>query len=592
MKKKVSLLLCAFLLLLLALPAQAAEFDETYYRFNDFAGVVTEEQEKTLSEKAIGKIEELKTDFPVTVVDALPEDDDLIDYADRFYKKNQFGYGENLSGILLALDLNKKEFKIRYYGDAENISEEARSGLSALFIADCRDDTLSYYELFDRYYDNVFALAAAALPETVDKSDKADGMPYWYPDVTAGFRDFHGKNLPAVVDDAEIFTPEQIETLTQKILKMRSDYGVSYVAFTDDDNHGLLPEEYSSDFLHFHGYGVGDGYGAVVFYLSLDPEDRCWLTTSINSYEDIFTAGVTYDIDETVDADIRAGNYYEAFLKHADFCDALFQRLFVLPDWYPADYDPTAKEHPAVSMPDAPTALTRIVDNAGLFGDGETLRRCEEQLQILSEEYGCDLAVFTDDTVHTRSESDYALDFYRYSGYAKDGMLLMLIKTEDGVTWTEKKFWRCEEDYGKITFTRRVTLKPEEPDQSALLSKYTDTAGFLLRHGHLPVPPVEICILFAIGLLIGFRVGKRRLQKLKSTMILPAQASGAGYIRTGGIVIRNKTETLLYTSVSRTTKYKPKDDDTRSSSTPSRNGSTYTSGRSAGGSYSSGGRRF
>ena len=59
---------------------------------------MTEEQEKTLSEKAIGKIEELKTDFPVTVVDALPEDDDLIDYADRFYKKNQFGYGKTFPG--------------------------------------------------------------------------------------------------------------------------------------------------------------------------------------------------------------------------------------------------------------------------------------------------------------------------------------------------------------------------------------------------------------------------------------------------------------------------------------------------------------
>lgn len=159
-------------------------------------------------------------------------------------------------------------------------------------------------------------------------------MPYWYPEDTYGFTDFHGENLRRVVDDADIFTDEQETTLNQLMNELVEGYGIGYALFTDDDNHGLSPEEYSSDFLHFGGYGVGDDYGAVVFYLSLDPSNRCWRTTSINSYESIFDAQTTYVIDELVDADIRAGRYYEAFIKHIYFVEELFANDGVLPEKY------------------------------------------------------------------------------------------------------------------------------------------------------------------------------------------------------------------------------------------------------------------
>ncbi|MBO7520050.1 MAG: TPM domain-containing protein, partial [Clostridia bacterium] len=159
-------------------------------------------------------------------------------------------------------------------------------------------------------------------------------MPYWYPESTSGFTDFHGENLKRVVDDADIFTDEQEAELNRRMEEVVLSLGIGYVLFTDDDNHGLSPEEYSSDFLHFGGYGVGDGYGAVVFYLSLDPDYRCWRTTSINSYESIFGAETTFVIDELVDADIRAGRYYEAYLPHIDFVEELFLNGGVIPDKY------------------------------------------------------------------------------------------------------------------------------------------------------------------------------------------------------------------------------------------------------------------
>ncbi len=187
------------------------------------------------------------------------------------------------------------------------------------------------------------ALSAAVFADTPllnpDRSDNANGMPYWYPLDTAGFTDFHGEDLPYVVDDADKFTDAQEAELSAKIESIVEKYGIGYVAFTDDDLHGLSPEYYSSDFLHFNGYGRGDGYGAVVFFLCFDPSDRCWRTTAINSCEDIFTEDIMYEIDETVDASIRSGDYFEAFMLHADYVESLFAEIAATDDWTPEDHD-------------------------------------------------------------------------------------------------------------------------------------------------------------------------------------------------------------------------------------------------------------
>ncbi|MBR3423421.1 MAG: TPM domain-containing protein [Clostridia bacterium] len=172
-----------------------------------------------------------------------------------------------------------------------------------------------------------------------DKSDNENGMPYWYPLDTTGFTDFHGENLPYVVDDADIMTDAEEAQLSAKIGSIVEKYGIGYVAFTDDDLHGLSPEYYSSDFLHFNGYGTGDEYGAVTFFLCFDPDDRCWRTTAINSCEDYFTEEIMYEIDETVDSAIRSGDYYDAFMLHANYVEDLFEEIATTENWTPEDHD-------------------------------------------------------------------------------------------------------------------------------------------------------------------------------------------------------------------------------------------------------------
>ena len=220
-------------------------------------------------------------------------------------------------------------------------------------------------------------------------SVSADDMPYWYPADVSGFSDFHGENLRRVVDDADIFTAEQEEELNRRMQQVVSELGIGYALFTDNDNHGMSPKEYSSDFLHFGGYGVGDGYGAVVFYISFETGNRCWRTTSINSYESIFTAEVTYVIDELVDADIRAGRYYEAYLKHIAFVEELFQNDGELPsayDSYVDDYYDYIDDSTSSSSSSSGDIFTCIVAGivVGLIVGGMHLSSCKKAMRVVA----------------------------------------------------------------------------------------------------------------------------------------------------------------------------------------------------------------
>lgn len=327
MKKILSIVLSIFLITVFFLPTYALYYKDDIYRLNDFSKTLTEDEDKALNAKIDKMVPKLGIDLPVYIFTTLDEDETLEERANYFYDHNGFGYGDDKSGVILALSFESSIFGVYRYGKAKTlIDDEETQSIVDNFSSDYSND-VSIYKLIDNYLNNINNAV-------ISTTDRSDGMPYWYPENTSGFTDFHGENLRRVVDDADIFTDEQEAVLNERINEVIEKYDIGYVLFTDDDNHGLSPEEYSSDFLHFGGYGVGDEYGAVVFYLCFDPSDRCWRTTSINSYEDIFSSRVTYVIDELVDADIRAGRYYEAFLTHIAFVEDIFENNGVLPDDY------------------------------------------------------------------------------------------------------------------------------------------------------------------------------------------------------------------------------------------------------------------
>ena len=219
----------------------------------------------------------------------------------------------------------------------------------------------------------------------------ADTMPDWYyKGDFSEFSDFHAENPPRVVDDADLFSVEEEAVLNERISEVVENLGIGYALFTDDNNHGLTPEEYSSDFLHFGGYGVGEEYGAVVFYISFEEGNRCWRTTSINSYESIFTSYVTFQIDEMVDADIRAGRYYEAYLKHIAFVEELFENggeltedlIFADYEDYEANYSDDYADDSDKDSNIFTTIVVAVI--IGAVVGGMHLARCRKAMKVVS----------------------------------------------------------------------------------------------------------------------------------------------------------------------------------------------------------------
>ena len=127
MKKTVTTLrsLCAalaalVLLAALAVPAFAAEngFADLYYRMNDNAQVLTEDENSELE----ASLEELSVrqsfDVVIVTIDSLESEGytGMEEYADDTYDYCQFGYGENRDGVLLLVSTGDRKWHISTCG--------------------------------------------------------------------------------------------------------------------------------------------------------------------------------------------------------------------------------------------------------------------------------------------------------------------------------------------------------------------------------------------------------------------------------------------------------------------------------------------
>ena len=126
MKKTVTPLrsLCAalaalVLLVALAAPAFAADgFADLYYRMNDSAEVLTEDEDNELE----ASLEELSVRQSFDVVIATIESLESVDYdsmeayADDLYDFCQFGYGSDMDGVLLLVSVGDRKWHISTCG--------------------------------------------------------------------------------------------------------------------------------------------------------------------------------------------------------------------------------------------------------------------------------------------------------------------------------------------------------------------------------------------------------------------------------------------------------------------------------------------
>ena len=181
MKKTVTPLrsLCAalaalVLLLALAVPAFAAEngFADLYYRLNDSAEVLTEDEDSELE----ASLEELsvRQSFDVTIatIDSLESEGytSMEEYADDLYDYCQFGYGADRDGVLLLVSTGDRKWHISTCG--YGITAFTDAGIQYLgeqmtpFMAD--GDYAGAFRTFVQWSDTYIDAARAGHPYDVN----------------------------------------------------------------------------------------------------------------------------------------------------------------------------------------------------------------------------------------------------------------------------------------------------------------------------------------------------------------------------------------------------------------------------------------
>lgn len=166
----------------------------------------------------------------------------------------------------------------------------------------------------------IISLLSSALVMLVS----ASGLPSWYPDDIYAQR-YHGKNLPYVVDYADIFTDAEEASLTKKINNYIEKYGYDIVIVTDVSNYniGNIEEQYAIDFYYYNGYGYGDEYSGSVIYINMDPYDRYISNVGSGEMERYYTYDTVNKMQDITYEYLKNGEYAEAMSVNIDLIDEL-----------------------------------------------------------------------------------------------------------------------------------------------------------------------------------------------------------------------------------------------------------------------------
>ena len=157
-------------------------------------------------------------------------------------------------------------------------------------------------------------------------------LPSWYPSDTSNFSDFHGTNLPRVVDDADIFTDMEEARLTEKVNALIAEFGNKYdlVIFTDVCNYGIgrgmeaSDGVYPADFYQFNGYGKGDNYSGSVIFICMEPGNRYWWSAARGDSRPYFSYDNVNALDDGIESYMVDGDYYGAMVKYITLLEEIY----------------------------------------------------------------------------------------------------------------------------------------------------------------------------------------------------------------------------------------------------------------------------
>ena len=212
----------------------------------------------------------------------------------------------------------------------------------------------------------------------------------------------------------------------------------------------------------------------------------------------------------------------------------------------------------------------RLADFADLLDDGQK-EELEAKLDQVSEDYGCDVVVVTEETLDGAVPQDYADDFFDYNDYGmgedKSGILFL-------ITMSERK--RCISTHGEAI--QIFTDAGQEYMTDNFVSYLSDGEYY---EGFMKF--ADLCEEFLISLVVGFVIALIVTGVMRSRMkTVHMKPDAADYMKDGSLHINRSRDIFLYHQVTRTAKPKEESSGGGGSSTH-----TSSSGETHGGSSGS-----
>lgn len=126
-------------------------------------------------------------------------------------------------------------------------------------------------------------------------------------------------SLSRVVDDANLLSYSDKESISDRIEKLTEKYDFDIVIVTVNSLDGKTPMEYADDFFDYNGYGVGYDNDGILLLVSMEERDW-WISTSGYGIKAFTDYGIEFIGDKIV-PDLSNKKYYSSFSLFLELTD-------------------------------------------------------------------------------------------------------------------------------------------------------------------------------------------------------------------------------------------------------------------------------
>lgn len=120
-----------------------------------------------------------------------------------------------------------------------------------------------------------------------------------------------------VVDQAGIFTADQVSQLEQAAAELGVQYKMDIVIVTTNDAEGKTAMAYADDFFDYNGYGVGTNHDGILMLMDFDNRD-VWISTTGSGITYLTDAKIQSILDDIFANGMESGDYYGAATAFID----------------------------------------------------------------------------------------------------------------------------------------------------------------------------------------------------------------------------------------------------------------------------------